>query len=165
MTSRLVVAIRIAAPPARVFEVFTRDIALWWQPSSMFPFTPRAPGVLRFEGEAGGRLVEERAGGKLFEVGRITAWEPPQEGEGRLVFGWRQATFAPDQNTEVTVRFEPLASLTGAPQTRVTVEHRGWDSLPQSHLARHGWPLTLFQRRHAEWWQAGLASLRRTITP
>ena len=44
----------------------------------------------------------------MFEIGRIRAWEPPR----RLVFGWRQATFAPDQDTEVEVRFEMLAELT-----------------------------------------------------
>jgi hypothetical protein len=44
-------------------------------------------------------------------------------------------------------------------QTRVTVEHRGWDEIPQDHVARHGFELMLFQRRLAEHWRALLASL------
>jgi hypothetical protein len=40
------------------------------------------------------------------------------------------------------VRFEAMGE-----QTRVTVEHRGWDEIPQDHVARHGFELMLFQRR------------------
>ena len=76
--------------------------------------------MLAFEPGEGGRLIETRwPSGKVFEIGRIRAWEPPQ----RLVFGWRQASFAPDQDTEVEVRFEPVGD-----ETRVTVEHTGWDT-------------------------------------
>ena len=45
-----------------------------------------------------------------------------------------------------------------ADQTRVTVEHRGWDEMPQDHVARHGFELMLFQRRKAEHWRGLLAS-------
>ncbi|MEI9963534.1 MAG: SRPBCC domain-containing protein [Caulobacteraceae bacterium] len=86
----------------------------------------------------------------MFEIGAITAWEPP----ARLAFGWRQAGFAPGQHTEVEIRFEPVGE-----ETRVTVEHRGWDSVPQAHVARHGFPDAIFLRRHAEWWRALLTSL------
>ena len=44
-------------------------------------------------------------------------------------------------------------------ETRVTVEHRGWDEIPQDHVARHGFELMLFQRRQAEHWRALLSSL------
>ena len=71
-----------------------------------------------------------------------------------LVFGWRQAAFAPGQDTEVEVRFEPVGD-----ETRVTVEHRGWDSVPREHVARHGFPDQLFLLRHAQWWQALLGGL------
>jgi hypothetical protein len=52
------------------------------------------------------------------------------------------------------VRFEPVGG-----ETRVTVEHRGWETVPQEHVARHAFPDGVFLRRHAEWWQALLASL------
>jgi hypothetical protein len=43
-------------------------------------------------------------------------------------------------------------------ETRVTVQHTGWDSVPAGHVARHGFPLGVFLQRHAEWWQGLLAS-------
>jgi hypothetical protein len=46
----------------------------------------------------------------------------------------------------------------------VTVEHVGWDAIPQEHAARHGFPLTAFQRRLAEWWQVLLRSLDARLT-
>lgn len=153
MTSRILVALRVAAIPERAFEVFTRDIALWWRPNPMFAFTPRSPGVLTFEPPteaAAGQLVERLANGKLFVIGEVKTWDPGR----RLVFGWRQATFAPGQETQVCVTFEPVGN-----ETRVTVEHTGWDTVPTEHAARHGMALGVFQMRHAEWWRVLLTSL------
>jgi uncharacterized protein YndB with AHSA1/START domain len=147
MSSRILVALRIAASPETVFDAFTGDIALWWRPSPLFAFTPRSPGVMAFED---GRLVERLASGKVFEVGKVRVWA---RGE-RLVFGWRQAAFAPGMDTEVEVRFEAVDG-----QTRVTVEHRGWDSVPVEHVARHRFPNALFLQRHAEWWRSQLDAL------
>jgi hypothetical protein len=44
-------------------------------------------------------------------------------------------------------------------ETRVTVEHRGWDTVPAAHVARHGFPTAVFLRRHGEWWQGLLLAL------
>jgi len=156
MTSRILVALRVAATPARAFEVFTTEVGLWWRPSAMFQFTPRSPGVLAFEPGQGGRFIETLPNGKVFEIGRIRVWTPPEQGDGRLVFGWRQATFRPDQDTEVEVRFEAVGD-----ETRVTVEHRGWDSVPDVHVARHGFPSAIFLRRHGEWWQGLLSAYKQ----
>ena len=155
MTSRVVVALRVKATPERAFAVFVGEIDQWWRPNGLFRFTPRSPGTVSFEAGEGGRLVETLANGKVFEIGRIRAWEPPH----RLVFGWRQATFAPDQDTEVEVRFEAVGD-----QTRVTVEHSGWDSVPQAHVARHGFPLDVFLLRHGEWWQSLLETYRMRLS-
>jgi uncharacterized protein YndB with AHSA1/START domain len=159
MSSKVLVALRVRATPARAFKIFTTEIALWWRPNPMFRFTPRSPGVLAFEPGEGGRFTETLPNGKVFEIGRIRAWEPPSaenEGnDGRLVFGWRQATFAADQDTEVEVRFEAVGE-----ETRVTVEHRGWDSVPDAHVARHSFPAAFFLRRHGEWWQALLSAYK-----
>ncbi len=154
MSSRIVVALRVAASPERAFAAFTNEIGRWWRADGLFRFTPRSPGVLSFEPGPDGRLVETLGDGKVFEVGKVRAWEPPS----RLVFGWRQATFAPGQDTEVEVRFEPVGE-----ETRVTVEHRGWDSVPQAHVARHSFPEGVFLRRHGEWWQALLTSLKARL--
>ncbi|WP_156398298.1 SRPBCC domain-containing protein [Caulobacter sp. Root1455] len=151
MSSKILVALRIKAPPLRVFEVFTADIGAWWKPNALFSFTPRAPGVLAFEGAGeGSRLVERLPSGKVFEIGPVRVWDPGQ----RLVFGWRQASFAPDMDTEVEVRFELVGD-----ETRVTVEHRGWDTVPTQHVARHRFPDAVFLQRHAEWWRALLTGL------
>jgi uncharacterized protein YndB with AHSA1/START domain len=154
MASRVLVAMRVGASPARAFEAFTAEIGRWWRPNPLFAFTPRSPGALAFEGGEGGRLTETLASGKVFEIGRVKVWAPPE----RLVFSWRQATFTPDQDTEVEVRFEPVGE-----ETRVTVEHRGWDTVPAAHVARHGFPDAVFLKRHAQWWQALLASLRASM--
>ena len=150
MTSRILVALRIAAPPEAVFDAFVEDIGSWWRPNSLFSFTPRSPGVMAFED---GRLVERLAPGKVFVVGEVRVWT---RGE-RLVFGWRQATFAAGMDTEVEVRFEAVDG-----ETRVTVEHRGWDSVPAEHVARHRFPNAIFLRRHAEWWRSLLGALAAT---
>ena len=155
MSSRVIVALRVAASPDRAFEVFTRDIAIWWKPNLLFAFTPRAPGVLSFEPGPGGRLIETREGGKTFEIGRIETWAPPQ----RLVFSWRQATFSAGQNTLVEVRFEAIDA-----ETRVTVTHSGWDSGPATHVARHGFPDLVFMRRHGEWWQSLLVDYKEILS-
>src|SRR5258706_11910241 len=102
MTSRVYVALRVKASPERAFAAFVEEIGEWWRPNILFQTTPR-PGVLSFEPGEGGRLIETRAGGKVFEIGRIVAWEPP----GRLVFSWGQANFPVDLYTEVEVGFPP----------------------------------------------------------
>lgn len=159
MTSRIIVSTRVAADPARAFEVFTGNIAEWWIGNDEFRFTPRSPGRLAFEppdehGD-GGRLVEHLKSGKVFEIGKLSIWEPA----ARIVLTWRQATFGPDHDTEVEIRFEPVGA-----ETRVTVEHRGWERLPQDHAARHNFPLNLFLTRHGEYWRTLLSRLAHHIT-
>ena len=154
--SRVLVALRIAAPPERTFVAFTGEIGRWWRPNGLFRFTDRDGGVLAFEPDPPERLVEIGADGERFEIGPVHEWDPPN----RLVFGWRQAGFPPDRATEVAVRFDAVD--TG---TRVTVEHFGWDAIPQEHAARHGFPLPAFQQRAAEWWQDLLRSLSAHLAP
>jgi len=154
LSSKVLVALRVRATPERAFAVFTAEIGQWWRPNGMFHFTPRSPGVIGFEPGETGRLTETLPNGKVFEIGKVRAWEPPT----RLVVGWRQAAFTPDQDTEVEIRFEAVGD-----ETRVTVEHRGWDSVPQEHVARHGFPNTVILQRHAEWWQSLLASFKMRV--
>ena len=150
MASKLIVALRVPASPQRTFEAFVYEIDQWWQPNGLFDFTVGQQGSLKFEPGESGRLIETYEDGSEFVIGRITAWQPPE----LLAFTWRQASFAPDQLTEVRVTFEPAGE-----ETRVTVEHSGWDAIPQEHAARHGFPLMVFQQRHAEWWRALLGRL------
>ena len=154
MTAAVIVSIRVGASPLRAFKVFTEEIGEWWKPNPLFMLTPRGDGSLHFEPGEGGRLVTTLANGKEFEVGRISIWQPGE----RLVLTWRQATFTLDQSTELDVRFEPIGD-----ETRVTVEHRGWDTIPQDHVARHGFELMVFQRRNAECWRVLLVSLSSAL--
>lgn len=154
--SRVLVALRVPVPAARAFAAFTEQIAEWWQPNGLFQFTDGPTGTLAFEPGPDGRLVETYPDGTSFVVGHIRAWEPPR----RLVLGWRHASFAPDQETELHVRFDDVEDPAGAvAQTRVVVEHFGWDRIPPEHAARHGFPLATFQLRFAQWWQTLLRTL------
>lgn len=132
--------------------MFTEDIGLWWQPGALFRITPRGDGTLFFDNRE--RLITTLASGKVFEIGRVTAWERPT----RLAFTWRQATFALDQVTNVEVLFEPVGD-----ETRVTVTHRGWDTIPQDHVARHGFPLQATQMHLAGLWRAQLDAINRQL--
>lgn len=83
------VALRIAAPPARVFEAFTAEIGQWWRPNPLFQLTEHRAGRLAIEPRLDGRVTETYADGDEFEVGRVRAWEPPE----RVVLSWRAASF------------------------------------------------------------------------
>lgn len=148
MTSKVYVALRVKASPERAFAAFVEEIGDWWRPNMLFQTTPR-PGRLAFEAGEGGRLIETRAGDKVFEIGRIRVWEPPR----RLVFSWRQANFPPDLHTEVEVGFEAVGA-----ETRVSVEHRGFDRVPAG-AARHGFPDQVLLVRLADFWRAQIAAV------
>ena len=155
MPSSIYVALRVAATPERAFDVFTREIGLWWCHDGLFSFTRRGNGRLALEPGEGGRLTETFDDGSEFEIGRVRTWEPP----ARLVLSWRQESFAPEQVTEVHVTFEPVGSPPDV-ETRVTVQHFGWDAIPSTSVAQHGVPSGVFLQRHAEYWQALLASFK-----
>ncbi|HUK01308.1 MAG TPA: SRPBCC domain-containing protein [Steroidobacteraceae bacterium] len=150
MTSKVLVAMRVPGDPERVFNVFTREIGQWWQPEPLFQITPTGDGRLEFEPGQGGRLFTTLPDGSQFQIGQVLVWEPGS----RLVFGWRHASFSPDQSTEVEVRFEAAGE-----ETRVSVEHRAWDTIPQMHAARHGFPEAATLQHAARWWRGSLAAL------
>ena len=151
MTSKVYVALRVKAAPERAFIVFTEQIGEWWRPNALFQTTPRPPGRLAFED---GRLTETLANDKVFEIGKVLIWEPPL----RLVFSWRQANFPPDLTTEVEVRFEAVGE-----ETRVSVEHRGFDQVPMESAARHGFPNAALLSRLAAYWQTQLGALAHSL--
>jgi hypothetical protein len=154
MTSKVVVALQVKSLSQRAFDAFVREIGLWWRPNDLFRFTagPAGPhGVRALAGQTFDRDRPRRPGVR-------DRSHHPLGARRELVFTWRQASFAPDQSTEVEVRFESLDR-----ETRVTVEHSGWDALPADHVARHGFPDRVFLSRHAEWWRDLLASFSRSL--
>ena len=148
--SRVLVAARVPCDPAEAFARFTSEISRWWRPNPLFEFSAGRSGTLAFETGEGGRLIETYEDGTAFEIGVIRTWAPPH----RLVLSWRQANFPAERSTELHVTFE--RSEPG--QTRITIEHYGWDTLPADHAARHHFPLAIFQLRIAEWWRSLLQS-------
>lgn len=149
MTSKVYVALRVKATPEQAFAAFVEEIGAWWRPSPLFQTTPR-PGRLSFEPGEDGRLIETREGGKVFEIGKIRAWEPPR----RLVFSWRQASFPLDLRTEIEVGFEAVGD-----ETRISIEHRGFDQVPQENAARHRFPDQVLLMRLADFWRAQIAAV------
>jgi uncharacterized protein YndB with AHSA1/START domain len=154
MSSKVFLALRVPADPMRAFEVFTQEIGLWWQPSGLFKVSTAGDGRLAFEPGAGGRLFTTFEDGSTFEIGRISVWEPGK----RLVFAWRQASFSAEQSTQVEVGFEAVGE-----ETRVSIEHRAWDTIPARHAARHGFAEQATLQQVANWWRSSLHSLKGLI--
>jgi hypothetical protein len=151
--------------PPVAFEVFTREIDLWWRRGVAYRVAGRAPGTLILEGKVGGRLFEQYdgpAGPAVHETGRITAWEPPVvdaggvTSVGRLAFDWRAVNFAPGEVTQVEVTF----TRTESGRTEVVLVHRGFAALRPDHPVRHGQPPAVFTARLGTWWGGLLTSFR-----
>jgi uncharacterized protein YndB with AHSA1/START domain len=148
------VTVTVAVPVAAAFEIFTRDIDRWWRRGVRFRHAGPRRGFIRLEPHVGGRLFESIDGGdhaQVFEVGRVEAWDPPR----RVAFTWRNANFAPGENSAVEVLFSPTA--TG---TRVCVTHRGLAALRPDHPARHGLQGAEFNRQIAMWWGEQMSAWR-----
>jgi uncharacterized protein YndB with AHSA1/START domain len=96
--SRVLVAVRVNATPARAFAAFTEEIGRWWRHNGLFQFTRGRTGVLSFEPGANGRLIETYEDGSVFVIGEVRVWEPAR----RLVVAWRQDSFVTDQSTELS---------------------------------------------------------------
>ena len=116
LTIRKTVVVECALETA--FATFTAGLGRWW------PVSTHSRG----EGRVQTAILEERTGGRLYEVwddgsehqwGEVLVWEPPH----RLVLSWQPNPKRPSP-TEVEVRFAAEGSA-----TRVELEHRGWDRL------------------------------------
>jgi uncharacterized protein YndB with AHSA1/START domain len=151
------ISVYVAVSPEDAFDVFTREVDLWWKQGPRFRIGGRRRGTLHFEPGCAGRLFETfelASGSRTIEVGRVTTWEPPL----RLAFEWRGVNFKPEEKTFVEVSFEP--SRDG---TLVTVRHRGWSGLPPEHPARHGLVGAAFSRMIGMWWGELMSSLREHL--
>lgn len=151
------VSVTVNVEPAIAFEVFTRDIDRWWRRGIKFRHSGSSMGLLCLEPRVGGRLFESFAAGgteHVVQVGVVRTWDPPR----LLIFSWRNANFAPGEQTEVEVGFSPVNS-----GTLVTVTHRGLTALPPNHPARHGLPDDQFIRMIGLWWGELMTTMREFI--
>jgi len=145
--------ITVAASQQRAFEVFTAQLGSWWPKDYHIGEAEMADFVL--EPKIGGRWFEVGVDGKECETGRVTAFDPPQ----RLTLAWHldgsfQYDPDPEHASEVEVRF----IVEGPTQTRVEVEHRGFerhgagaDAVRGSVDSPRGWTycLELFAKKAA----------------
>lgn len=107
----------VNASPERAFDVFTKQMSVWWPLASHHIGKADAVAVV-VEPFVGGRWYERGKDGSECDWGRVLAWDPP----GRLLLGWEiSAEWQHDAaiQTQVEVRF--IAEKSG---TRVTLEHR-----------------------------------------
>ena len=112
-------SVEVGAPIERAFDVFTKDIGRWWDPSHHILQGELAEMV--FEPRAGGHVYDRGVDGTECRWARVLVFEPPR----RLVISWDisphwQIGTDPEKTSEVEVRFV----AEGEKRTRVRLEHR-----------------------------------------
>jgi uncharacterized protein YndB with AHSA1/START domain len=115
----------VEAAPEDAFAIFTDEIGLWWRRGTPYWNDPERGRSVRIEPGVGGRFVEvhDLETGEGFEVGRVTAWQPPQ----RFALTWTQVGWPEGSATDIEVTFEPVAA-----GTRVRLEQSGFDRIPEA---------------------------------
>ncbi|HKV54170.1 MAG TPA: SRPBCC domain-containing protein [Candidatus Binataceae bacterium] len=132
-------SIRLERTPEVSFKVFCEEIAQWWPGG----FGGKDAKIF-IENHKGGRFYERRADGSEYEIGRVTAYQPP----AIVAFTWR----APSWETATLVQVRFTAEDTG---TRVELEHSGWEENAKAGETRgsynSGWEFVLghYQRHLA----------------
>ncbi|MBO3094565.1 SRPBCC domain-containing protein [Cellulomonas dongxiuzhuiae] len=130
-TSSVTRTVRVDAPPARVFEVLTREdlVARWFgQRASLPDLRVGGTGTLGWDGEHDVPL-------------RIEAYDPPR----RFAFAWPGCGGDLDPASELTATFTLVPDGTG---TLLTVVETGFDRLGDERLRqladhRDGWTAEL----------------------
>lgn len=117
-------SIVVARPLDAAFRIFTAEIGAWWPAG----FSGKGS-KLSMETRVGGRFVETRADGTEYEIGRLTAYQPPH----LVAFTWRAPSWE-NVATQVEVRF--AAEGDG---TRIELEHSGWEQDAKTRDARKGY--------------------------
>jgi uncharacterized protein YciI len=122
----------VEADQDTAFEAFTAGIGRWWPVAELS--VHGGGSTVEF---ADGQIVERSAGGDKAIWGSITTWDPP----GALAFTWHPGR-DPDRASQVRVTFTELGE-----QTRVRLEHAGWEIFDDPAAARaeydEGWPQVL----------------------
>jgi uncharacterized protein YndB with AHSA1/START domain len=119
------------------FRVFTADARSWW-PTASHSIHGDAVQEIVFEEHAGGEVYEVSSSGEKGHWATVVSWEPPN----RLVLAWNIREREPVP-TEVEIRFLPEGD-----GTRVELEHRGWDAVPDDAAEKRsaydtGWEYVL----------------------
>jgi uncharacterized protein YndB with AHSA1/START domain len=107
-------SIKVERPPELSFKAFCEEIGQWWPKGPSFEDKHLSDMII--ENRVGGRFYEKHDDGSEYEIGRVTAYQPPSI----VAFTWRAPSW--DVVTQVQVRF--IAEGSG---TRVELEHSGWE--------------------------------------
>ena len=124
--------VRVEATPEEAFRIFTDEIGLWWRRGTPYWNDAQRGLSIRIEPGVGGRWIEvyDLDTGAGYEVGHVTAWEPPR----RFAMTWTQVDWPEDVATDIEVIFEPEGD-----GTRVRVEQSGFERVgPQAAESREG---------------------------
>jgi len=139
--------LRVQAPLAHAFEVFTSGLTRWWPPNHGIGKKPIQKVLL--EPRLGGRWLEISEDGTQTPVATVIVWEPPH----RVVLVWQvSAQWKADaaMKSEVDVRF----TADGPKHTRVELLHHKFETMGAEAGAsmrndvNGGWPglIELFAR-------------------
>jgi uncharacterized protein YndB with AHSA1/START domain len=142
--------VRVNAPIAHAFDVFTNGFSRWWPRDHSIAKKPISK--LLLEPCLGGRWLEISDDGTQTKVATITLWEPPH----RIALVWQvDAQWRPDSSmkSEVDVRF----FAEGPNATRVELVHHKFETMgaeageSMRKDVNGGWPAILEQyAREAE---------------
>jgi uncharacterized protein YndB with AHSA1/START domain len=125
-------SVTVPLPVEKAFRLFTDGVNSWW-PVATHSIGGEDVENVTFDPESK-RVYERLADGTEHDWADINAWEPPN----RFLLAWR---VNPEKTgTEVEVRF----SADGE-ETRVDLEHRGWEKRGASERADYdgGWDFVL----------------------
>jgi uncharacterized protein YndB with AHSA1/START domain len=137
--------VTVQAPTARVFAVFTEELAAWWPPG--YTWSKDTLDTIAIEPRKGGRCFERGPHGFECDWGRVLMVEPPE----RLIFAWqispdRVPEPDPAKASEVEVRF----TKKGPEETQVALAHRGFANHGEgaadyraAMASKQGWPYML----------------------
>lgn len=137
MTAPLTMSLDVRCSPERAFRIWTNDIATWW-PADHTVSGERDLDIV-IEGYVGGRIFERTTHGVEHDWGQVTVWDPPT----RLAYRWHLRQDREDA-TDVEIHFHAV----GSDETRVEIEHRGWerwgDAATERRTQNHrGWATLL----------------------
>jgi len=108
------------------FRVFTADALSWWPVESHS--IHQSVSEIVFEPHVGGEVYEVSEAGERGHWATVLQWDPPS----RLVLAWNILEREGDL-TELEVRFVPENG-----QTRVELEHRGWENVELDAQTKRG---------------------------
>jgi uncharacterized protein YndB with AHSA1/START domain len=115
-------SVRVRAPLAHSFDVFTSGLGRWWPKDHGIAKKPVDKMVL--EPRVGGRWIEISQDGARTPVATVTVWEPPH----RLTLVWQvDSQWSPDEamRSEVDIRF----TADGPHTTVVELLHHKFETL------------------------------------